>query len=127
MKLDDAKLKAHYDANAQDYRTPERVRAEYLVLSAENLARGETVGEAEVKAAYEARAAQFRVEEQRRASHILVKTKDEAEKLILELKKNPNRFAELARKHWVSSASMNSQVCIRQGLRTTPRTPPALS
>ena len=99
VKLDDAKLKAHYDANAQDYRTPERVRAEYLVLSAENLARGETVGEAEVKAAYEARAAQFRVEEQRRASHILVKTKDEAEKLILELKKNPNRFAELARKH----------------------------
>jgi peptidyl-prolyl cis-trans isomerase D len=99
VKLDDAKLKAHYDANAQDYRTPERVRAEYLVLSAENLSRGEPIGEAEVKAAYEARAAQFRVEEQRRASHILVKTKDEAEKLILEIKKNPNRFAELAKKH----------------------------
>jgi peptidyl-prolyl cis-trans isomerase D len=99
VKLDDAKLKAHYDANAQDYRTPERVRAEYVVLSAENLARGEPATEAAIKAAYEARAAQFRVEEQRRASHILVKTKDEAEKLILEIKKNPNRFAELAKKH----------------------------
>ena len=99
VKLDDAKLKAHYDANAQDYRTPERVRAEYVVLSAENLARGEPATEAEIKAAYDARSAQYRVEEQRRAGHILVKTKDEAEKLILEIKKNPNRFAELAKKH----------------------------
>ncbi len=99
VKLDDAKLKAHYDANAQDYLIAERVRAEYLVLSAENLARGETVGEAEVKAAYEARAAQFRVEEQRRASHILVKTRAEADKLLAEVKSAPGRFAELARKH----------------------------
>ena len=99
VKLDEAKLKAHYDANAQDYRTPERIRAEYVVLSAENLSRGEPVGEAEVKAAYEARAGQFRVEEQRRASHILVKTKDEAEKLMAELRKSPHRFAELAKQH----------------------------
>jgi len=105
VKLDDAKLKSHYDANAQDYRTPERVRAQYVVLSAENLARGEPPSEAEIKAAYEARAAQFRVEEQRRASHILVKTKDEAEKLILEIRKNPNRFAELAKKHSQDTSS----------------------
>jgi len=99
VKLDDAKLKAHYDANAQDYRTPERVRAEYVVLSAENLARGEPPGEAEIKAAYDARAAQYRVEEQRRASHILVKTKAEADKLLAEVKSAPGRFAELAKKH----------------------------
>ena len=105
VQLDDAKLKAHYESNAQDYRTPERVRAEYLVLSAENLARGEVVDEAEIKAAYEARSAQFRVEEQRRAGHILVKTKDEAEKLILEIKRNPNRFAELARKQSLDTGS----------------------
>ena len=105
VKLDEAKLKAHYDASAQDFRTPERVRAEYVVLSAENLARGEPPSEAEIKAAYEARAAQFRVEEQRRASHILVKTKDEAEKLILEIRKNPNRFAELAKKHSQDTSS----------------------
>src|SRR3989449_4938809 len=34
-RIDDAKLKAHYDANQADFRTPERVRAEYVVLSAE--------------------------------------------------------------------------------------------
>src|SRR5216117_1932834 len=41
--IDEAKLKAHYDANQADFRTPERVRAEYVVLSAELLARQEPV------------------------------------------------------------------------------------
>ena len=98
-KVDEAEAKAHYDANLADYRTPERVRAEYVVLSAENLGRGEPVSEEEIKAAYEARAAQYKVEEQRRASHILVKTKEEADKLLAEVKKAPGRFAELAKKH----------------------------
>jgi len=99
VKIDDAQIKAHYDANQADYRTPERVRAEYAVLSAETLARQEPPTEAEINAAYEGRAAQFRVEEQRRASHILVKDKPEAEKLISEIKKNPSRFADLAKQH----------------------------
>jgi peptidyl-prolyl cis-trans isomerase D len=99
VKIDDAQVKAHYDANQADYRTPERVRAEYIVLSAETLARQEPPDEAEIKAAYDSRAGQYRVEEQRRASHILVKTKEEAEKIFQELKKSPGRFAELAKKN----------------------------
>ncbi|HEX5476992.1 MAG TPA: peptidylprolyl isomerase, partial [Burkholderiales bacterium] len=39
------------------------------------------------------------VPEQRRASHILVKSREEAEKLLAELKKSPGRFAELAKQH----------------------------
>jgi peptidyl-prolyl cis-trans isomerase D len=97
--VDDAKLKAYYDANAAEFRTPERVRAEYVLLSADALARLEPATEAEIKAAYDARAAQLKVDEQRRASHILVKTKEEADKLLAEIKKAPNRFAELAKKH----------------------------
>jgi peptidyl-prolyl cis-trans isomerase D len=99
VKIDEAQIKAHYDANQADYRTPERVRAEYIVLAAEALARQEPPTEAEIKAAYDARASQFRVEEQRRASHILVKTREEADNLLADLKKNPGRFAELAKKH----------------------------
>src|SRR5881397_2424472 len=72
--IDEAKLKAHYDANQADFRTPELMRA------------------------YEARAAQYRVDEQRRASHILVKSGEEADKLLAELKESPGRFAELAKK-----------------------------
>ncbi|HEY3076974.1 MAG TPA: SurA N-terminal domain-containing protein [Burkholderiales bacterium] len=98
VKLDEAKIKEYYDANQAEFRTPERVRAEYVVLSAENLAKQEAVTEDEIKKAYEERAAAFRVEEQRRASHILVKTKEEADKIVAELKKNPGAFAELAKK-----------------------------
>ena len=55
-KVDEPEAKAYYDANLADFRTPERVRAEYVVLSAENLGRSEPVSEDEIKAAYEARA-----------------------------------------------------------------------
>ncbi|MGQ0544492.1 MAG: SurA N-terminal domain-containing protein [Betaproteobacteria bacterium] len=98
-KVDEAEAKAHYEANLADYRTPERVRAEYVVLSAEALGRAEPVSEDEIKAAYAARASEFGVPEQRRASHIVVPTKEGAEKIRSELLKNPNRFAELARTH----------------------------
>ena len=99
VKVTEDQVKAFYEANQADFRTPERVRVEYVVLSAEALARQDPPSEQEIRAAYDSRAAQYRVEEQRRASHILVKTKEEAEKLIAELKKNPNRFAELAKKN----------------------------
>lgn len=99
VKVSEAQLKSYYDANPAEFRIPERVRAEYLVLSAEALGRQEAPSEAEIKSAYDARGAQYRVEEQRRASHILVKTREEADKLAAELKKAPGRFAELAKKH----------------------------
>ncbi len=99
VKPDDAKVKAYYEANLADFKLPERVRAEYLVLSAEELGKGEAATDAELKEAYEKRASQLAVAEQRRASHILVKTKEEAEKIAAEARKAPQRFAELAKKY----------------------------
>ncbi len=99
VKLTEEQLKAYYEANAAEFRIPERVRAEYAVLSAEALGRQDPVTDAELKAAYDARAAQYKVDEQRRASHILVKTQEEADKLAAELRKAPGRFADLAKKH----------------------------
>jgi peptidyl-prolyl cis-trans isomerase D len=99
VKLDDAKLKAFYDANLADFKVPERVRAEYLVLSAEELARNEQATDAELKEAYEKRASQLANAEQRRASHILVKTREEADQVAAEARKAPKRFAELAKKY----------------------------
>ena len=99
VKITDEQVKSYYEANQGDFRTPERVRVEYVVLSAESLARQDPPSEQEVRAAYEARASQFGVGEQRRASHILVKTREEAEKILAELRKSPNRFAELAKKN----------------------------
>ncbi len=105
IKPDEAAMKAYYDANSVRYKLPERVRAEYVVLSAEELGRTESVSEAELKAAFDARASQFGVAEQRRASHILVKTKEEADQLLAEVRKAPQRFAELAKKHSLDSSS----------------------
>lgn len=99
VKVSDAQVQAYYDANSAEFRVPERVRAEVLVLSAEALGEREPIAEAELKAAYEARASQYRVDEQRRASHILVPTEEQAAKLAAEARKSPGRFAELAKKH----------------------------
>jgi peptidyl-prolyl cis-trans isomerase D len=99
VKPDEAALKAFYESRLADYKVPERVRAEYLLLSADALVQAETATEAEIKAAYDARAAAMGVPEQRRASHILLATKEEAEKIAAEARKNPQGFADLAKKH----------------------------
>ncbi|MDW8468479.1 MAG: SurA N-terminal domain-containing protein [Burkholderiales bacterium] len=107
LQLDEAALRAYYDANLAEFREPERVRVEYAVLSVEELARAEAVSDAELKKAYEERlaAARLGTPEQRRASHILLKSKEEAEAIAREARKNPQRFAELARKHSQDSGS----------------------
>jgi peptidyl-prolyl cis-trans isomerase D len=98
VKIDEAKVKEYYDAHPDEFRTPERVRVQYVVLSADQLAKQEQVSEADLRAAYQERLPQMTEPEQRRASHILVKSRDEADKIVAELKKNPGRFAELAKK-----------------------------
>ena len=105
VKLDDAKVKAYYEANLADFKLPERVRAEYVVLSAEELGKNEAATDAELKEAYEKRASQLAVAEQRRASHILVKTKEEADKIAAEARQAPQRFAELAKKYSLDTGS----------------------
>jgi peptidyl-prolyl cis-trans isomerase D len=97
--VDEAQIKAYYDANPAEFRSPERVRAEYVMLTADALAKQDPVTEAEVKAAYEQRINQFSVSEVRNVSHILVKDQGEAEKILAEVRKNPARFAELAKQH----------------------------
>jgi peptidyl-prolyl cis-trans isomerase D len=98
-KIDEAQVKAHFDAHPEEFRLPERLRAEYVTLSAEALRDREPVAEDAIRAAYDSRATQFAVAEQRRASHILVKTREEADRLAAEARKSPARFAELATKH----------------------------
>jgi peptidyl-prolyl cis-trans isomerase D len=103
VRIDEAALKSHYDSFSSRYRTPERIRAEYLVLSAEEAGLAEGVTDAEIKAAYDARASQYAVAEQRSASHILIPAgpdaKQKATEILAEARKSPARFAELARKH----------------------------
>ncbi len=111
VKVDDAAIKAYYDANQPEFRVPERVKVEFVVLSADELAASDPVTEDELKKAYEARASQYRVEEQRRASHILIQApadakpaereaaKKKAGEILAELRKAPGQFGDLAKKH----------------------------
>ena len=111
VKLDDAALKKHYDEHLADFLSPEGIKAEYVVLSADQLGTQDPPTEAELKAAYDARVVQYRQGEQRRASHILIQAGTEAsdadrkaarakaEEILAEVRKSPARFAELARKY----------------------------
>jgi peptidyl-prolyl cis-trans isomerase D len=111
VTVGDAQAKAYYDSHQDEFRTPERVRAQYLELSAAELGRQEPVTDAEVKKLYESRASQYRVPEERRVSHILIAVpadakpaqreaaRKKAEQILAELRKAPQRFAELAKKY----------------------------
>jgi peptidyl-prolyl cis-trans isomerase D len=90
VKVDDAKVKAYYDANQAEFQTPERVKAEYLVLSAEAIAAQETVKPEEVKAQWEsAFGPKLREKEEARKK---------AQAIAAEVRKNPASFAEVAKK-----------------------------
>jgi peptidyl-prolyl cis-trans isomerase D len=77
----DAQLSAHFAANQESYRTPEKRRVRYLSIDAEALRATRQVTAAEIEQRYRDNIAQYTTPEQVRASHILFKTtegKDEA-------------------------------------------------
>jgi peptidyl-prolyl cis-trans isomerase D len=110
VKLEEGAAKKYYDAQQDEFRIPEQVRVEYVTLSAESLLDSVQVDPAEVKKYYEQNQRQFGTAESRQASHILItidksggdaakaKARALAEQIANELKKDPSKFAELARK-----------------------------
>lgn len=106
VSLDEGAAQAFYDANAQRFELPARVRAEYVVFDQAAVLAGVNVSDAEVRAFYEASAERFGVPEERRARHILLEVSDaadaeavraEAVALIERLRAEPTAFAALAR------------------------------
>ena len=107
----DADLEAYYKANPQEFQAPEQATVEYLVLDIESVKKDITVSEADLKTYYEQNIAKYGQPEQRRASHILVavpqgapaaekdKARAKAQELAAAAKKNPDSFAELAKKN----------------------------
>jgi len=110
VQPDAAALKAYYDSHQSAFSVPEQAKVEYLVLSGDALAAAQTVTPEELKSYYDSNLARFRTEEQRRASHILIAApkdapaaerqaaKEKATKLLEELRKHPDTFADIARK-----------------------------
>jgi peptidyl-prolyl cis-trans isomerase D len=107
----DAQLEAYYKAHEDEFRAPEQATIEYVVLDLETISKGIAVSEAELRKYYDENASRYTAAEERRASHVLVKAdkdapagerqkaKAKAEALLADLRKNPNAFADLARKN----------------------------
>lgn len=101
----------YYDANQGKFKSPEQVRAEFVVLSRDALAGQVIVSDAEIKAAYDARIDRYKEGERRRASHILIavakdapeadvkKARAVAEEILAKLKQAPGDFAKLAKQY----------------------------
>jgi len=111
VKLDADAEQKYYDANRKQFETPERVKADYVVLSLDNLLAQTKVSEAEVKQWYESHLDRFQTQEERRASHILItvaanasdadkaKARAKADEILATVRKTPARFAELAKQN----------------------------
>ncbi|MEQ6290476.1 SurA N-terminal domain-containing protein [Vogesella sp. GCM10023246] len=108
VKLDDAMLKAYYEANLKRFKAEETVKLDYVLLSQAQLAQGVQVSDADAKAYFDKNSAEFGGE-QRDVSHILLtvskgaaaaekaKVKAEAEAILKQLRANPAQFAEIAK------------------------------
>lgn len=110
-KVEDAAVKEYFDRNQKEFQTPERVRAEYVILSAAALQAQVSVSQEEIKKYYEDHQSEFGSPEQRKAAHILIAVaanapeadkqaaRNKAEDVLQQLKRAPGKFAELAKKY----------------------------
>jgi peptidyl-prolyl cis-trans isomerase D len=110
VNVTDDMVKAYYDKHPEQFQVPEQVKAQYLVLDSAAVEKQVTVSDAEVADAYEKNKAHFATPERRTASHILItvkrdatpadkaKARAKAEAVLAEVRKNPNKFAEIAKK-----------------------------
>jgi len=111
VKLEDSDIQAYFDAHKDEFKIPERIKAEYAVLSFDHIQRQIQVSPEALAAAYEERKAAIQGAEERRARHILVsvdedasperraEAKKRAEELLAQARTAPGDFADLAMKH----------------------------
>lgn len=101
--------KKYYEGHQSEFRTPEQVRVDYVVLSIDALLPAVKVDAEEVKKAFDDQAKRVQVQEARQASHILVavdgkasaeeknKARARADDLLKQVKAKPAAFAEIAK------------------------------
>ncbi|MDX1914465.1 MAG: SurA N-terminal domain-containing protein [Methylophilus sp.] len=106
VKVTPEQVKAYYDLHKDKFKVPEQVRLEFALLSAASLMGQVNVTDDEVKQFYSENAAKFQGDEQRQAAHILIgfgtdkaAAKVKAMDVLAQVKKNPKKFDELAKKY----------------------------
>lgn len=101
VKLAEDAAKKYYDAHPKEFETPEQVKAEYVVLSQENLAAQISPSETEIKEWYDKNISRYQTKDK-------LKSKHKAESILREVNKNPGDFANLAKKYSQDSGSASA-------------------
>ncbi|TCV87360.1 SurA N-terminal domain-containing protein [Sulfurirhabdus autotrophica] len=117
IKIEPAAVKSYYDSHLADFKVPEQVRAEYVVLSADALLSQVQVSDEEVKNYFLSHSKQYQTVEERQAAHILISVAPDAtaaektaankkaNQVLKEVNSHPADFAELAKKYSQDSGS----------------------
>ncbi len=100
VKIDDKAIKSYYDSHPDQFKIPEQVKVEYVMLSAEKFAAEQVVSDDEAKKIYDERVAkgQFKKKSNDTAAEkktALAKIQD----ILKEVQAKPGQFAELAKKY----------------------------
>ena len=104
------RIEQEYRANPEPYRTPERMRVEYLRVSPRDYAKDVKISEEDLRRVYESRKPKLRAPEQRRTSHILIKIPQSADaraadealrkaEALAKRARDGEDFARLAKEH----------------------------
>ncbi len=111
VSIEPAKVQEYYEKNKDRFQVPEQVQLEFVLMSANTLLPTMQVTEEEVRKFFDDNADKFHGDEERRASHILIgfglsptpaakeEARTKARQILEEVRKNPEQFAELAKKH----------------------------
>lgn len=108
VTIDEKEVKSYYEKNKDKLLVPEKVKIEFVVLSANSLIRNVTVDDTEIKQFYNDNIQAYQGDEKRRASHILIgygvnateadkaAAKSKAEEILATLRSNPSQFESIA-------------------------------
>jgi peptidyl-prolyl cis-trans isomerase D len=111
IKPQASELEAFYQANQALFQASEQASIEYIVLDIDAVRKTIRLNEQDVRSYYEQNMARLSGPEERRASHILIsaakdapagerqKARERALELLAQVRKAPDSFAQLARKH----------------------------
>jgi len=109
VAVTDADLEAYYKAHPAKFQQAEQATVEYVILDLDAVKAGITLSDDDLRTYYKENLNRLAGKEERRASHILIgatrdasganreKAKVKAQELLVELRKAPGRFAELAK------------------------------
>jgi peptidyl-prolyl cis-trans isomerase D len=106
VNVSDADVAAHFEANKENFRIPEKRKVRYVLVDLESLRSKVSVSQADLERAYNESAASVSTPEEIRASHILLKTegqdanavKAKAEEILKQARGGAD-FAALAKQH----------------------------